>query len=137
MERYEIPESVKELFTDDSHYQIVDYNFEMDNNEAMRYFIEQVGIPASNILLDDGTQVHFQHPDYNYHIVIDCSGMGDTFSHQYDVTRITFDDYKKEIEDSNDNISDIVKDLMKKDSSEITFEDMNIIFEDLYIRCRK
>ena len=35
---------------------------------------------------DDGTQVVVIHPDFDHKLVIDSGGLGDLYSHGYDVT---------------------------------------------------
>lgn len=128
---YEIPSTIKELFEDDAHYKIIDYSTEMDNIEAMECFIERVEIPLDNILLNDGTQAFFCHPNYNYHIVVDSGGLGDTFSHEFDVTRLHFKDYVVQLE--KEILNNNIKEIIKKEESEITFENMVTLFNFLYL----
>lgn len=131
---YEIPGSVKELFTDESSYRIIDRDAgEMDNIEAMRYFIESVGISSDHILLDDGTQVHFWHPEFSYHIVIDSSGLGDFYSHDYDVTRVDFSDYLKELDKISKPISERIKVIKNMSQEEVSPEVMKELFEFIYL----
>ncbi len=85
---YEVPSSIKELFENkEASYRIIDYTIqEMDNIESMCYFLEYVGIPAENIEEDSGTQVILKHPEFDYKLVIDSGGLGDFYSHGYDVS---------------------------------------------------
>lgn len=84
---YEIPDFVKMLFEQGENcYRIIDYSFEMDNIEAMQYFLDCIGATDENIELNDGTQVIIIHPDFDYKLVIDSGGLGDFFSHVYHVT---------------------------------------------------
>jgi hypothetical protein len=85
---YEIPDSVKELFEQgENSYRIIDYSIpEMDNIESMQYFLESIGATDDNIETDDGTQVVLVHPDFNHKLVVDSSGLGDFYSHGYDVS---------------------------------------------------
>ena len=130
---YDIPHGLSELFEEECSYKIIDYDIgEMNNIESMKYFLDQVGIKEDMILLDDGTQVHLSHPNYNYHLVIDSSGLGDSFSHKFEITKIYFCDYKNEFEkEKNINIK-IIKILSKKEN-DINSEDLRILFESLYI----
>lgn len=85
---YNIPESIDELFErgEDTYY-IQDYTIEpMDNNESMAFFLDFIGVPQKNIVLDDGTQVYLVHEDYDYELKIDAGGLGDFFSHSFEVT---------------------------------------------------
>jgi hypothetical protein len=58
----------------------------MDNNKSMEHFIECVGIPNENIEKNEGTQIVVSHEDYNYKIVIDAGGLGDFYSHGFDLS---------------------------------------------------
>ena len=84
---YEIPDSVKEMFEmSENSYRIIDYSInEMDNNQSMQYFLECIGATSDNVDVDDGTQVVIIHPDFDYKLVIDSGGLGDFYSHGYDV----------------------------------------------------
>jgi len=85
---YEIPDSVKELFTQgENSYRIIDYDEpEMNNNQSMQYFLDCIGATSDNIETDDGTQVIVTHPDFDYKLVIDSGGLGDFYSHGFDVS---------------------------------------------------
>lgn len=86
---YEIPNSLKELFENkNSSYRIINYDkgMDMDNIQAMNHFLESVGISSEQIELHDGTQVFLTHPDYNYLAVVNSGGLGDFFSHGFDVS---------------------------------------------------
>ena len=124
-EEYEVPGSIKEMFEEEGYYKIINYNFEMDNVEAMRHFLEIVEIPVDNILLDVGTQIHLWHPEFDFHLVIDSSGLGDFFSHQYEITKITSQEYIDEIK-AMENVPDEINELIKKDS--VNAEDMKQMF---------
>ncbi len=89
---YEIPESLEELFdAREASYRIIDYgkNKEMDNGQALSYFLELLGIPEANIHERFDTQVYLCSGNYSYRLVIDSGGLGDFFSHGFTVT---FDD---------------------------------------------
>lgn len=85
---YNIPESIDELFErgEDTYY-IQDYTIEpMDNNESMAFFLDRLGIPESNIDLNDGTKVILKHDNYpQFRLIIDAGGFGDFYSHKFDV----------------------------------------------------
>lgn len=85
---YEIPSSVKEIFEQGENiYRIIDYSInEMDNIQSMQYFLEYIGATTDNIEIDEGTQVVIIHPDFDYKLTIDSRGLGDFYSHGYDVT---------------------------------------------------
>ena len=85
---YEIPNSVQHMFEQgETSYRIVDYTIqEMDNNQSMQFFLDCIGVTDDNIETDDGTQVVVNHPDFEHKLVIDSGGLGDFYSHGYDVT---------------------------------------------------
>lgn len=71
----------------ENSYRIIDYTIsEMDNIESMQYFLNCIGALDENIETDDGTQVVIVHPDYSHKLVIDSGGLGDFYSHGFDVT---------------------------------------------------
>jgi primosomal protein N' len=85
---YEIPNSVKEMFEQgENSYRIIDYSIEeMDNIQSMQHFLDCIGATSENIDIDDGTQVVVKHPDFDHKLVIASGGLGDFYSHGYDVT---------------------------------------------------
>ena len=83
----EIPKSIKELFENgEQSYKMVDYSkeMEMDNNQSMNWFIENVPIPYENIVDDSGTQIIVELNGKE--LCIDVGGLGDCFSHEFVVT---------------------------------------------------
>jgi len=83
----EIPKSIKELFENgEQSYKMVDYSkeMEMDNNQSMNWFIENVPIPYENIVDDSGTQIIVELNGKE--LCIDAGGLGDCFSHEFVVT---------------------------------------------------
>jgi hypothetical protein len=92
-EIYEIPNSISQMFYDftqgERSYRIINQNdnMGMDNNQSMQHFAECVGIPTENIENDEGTQIVVSHEDYNFKIVIDAGGLGDFYSHGFDMSR--------------------------------------------------
>lgn len=88
MEIYEIPDSVKDMFErGESSYRIIDYSIiGMDNNQSMQYFLSCIGATTCNIYEDCGTQVIMCHQDFDNKLVIDSGGLGDFYSHGFDVT---------------------------------------------------
>lgn len=88
-QNYEVPGSVKELFENgETSYRIINYDpsMEMDNIQSMQHFCETVGISEDYIETDDGTQIVIKHPDFENKLVIDSGGLGDFFSHGFDVS---------------------------------------------------
>ncbi len=85
---YEIPNSVKEMFEQgENSYRIIDYSIRgMDNIQSMQHFLDCIGATTDNIETDYGTQVVIIHPDFDHKLVIDSGGLGDFYSHGYDVT---------------------------------------------------
>lgn len=85
---YEIPNSVKEMFEQgENSYRIIDYSIQgMNNIQSMQHFLDHIGATTDNIETDDGTQVVIIHPDFGHKLVIDSGGLGDFYSHGYDVT---------------------------------------------------
>lgn len=90
MSIYEIPNDVNELFENgEASYRIVDYapEMEMDNIESMEFFLNEVGVTEDYIFeCDYPTQVILAHPEYSNKICIDSGGLGDFFSHGFDVS---------------------------------------------------
>lgn len=86
--QYNIPGDIDELFANGNrNYSIIDYSIEgMDNEESMDFFLDFIGVPQKNIVLDDGTQVYLVHEDYDYELKIDAGRLGDFFSHSFEVT---------------------------------------------------
>lgn len=85
---YEIPETVKELFEQgENSYRIINYETEMDNIQSMAHFIECIGATEDNIETDDGTQIIMKHEDFDFMLVVDSGGLGDFYSHGFDITK--------------------------------------------------
>lgn len=89
MVKYEIPGSTKEIFENkEASYSIIDYTpgMDMDNIQSMKLFLDLVGVTEEELFFDSDTQVILQHPDYDFKLTIDSGGLGDFFSHGYDVS---------------------------------------------------
>ena len=85
MSEYNIPDDADELFANgEAHYEIRDYDRECDNIGAMILFLECVGVPEEFVVEDDGTQVTLSNGTVT--LCIDSGGLGDFFSHGFDVT---------------------------------------------------
>jgi len=87
--RYEIPHSVIDMFQQgENNYVIIDNDdgMEMDNIQSMNYFLDEIGATEDNIEADEGTQVIIKHPDFDFMLVIDSGGLGDFYSHGFDVS---------------------------------------------------
>lgn len=90
-EIYEVPDSVLQLFEQGvNSYRIISYNKEMDNIQSMQHFLECIGATDENIEEDNGTQVVLKHPDRPDMFVVDAGGLGDFFSHGFEVTEYNF-----------------------------------------------
>lgn len=93
-EIYEIPDDVKTMFDEFvegiDFYRIINYEdgMDMDNNQSMQHFLECISVADDNIVDDAGTQVIIQHKDYDFKLVIDSGGLGDFFSHKYEVSKL-------------------------------------------------
>ena len=53
----------------------------------MDYFIELLDISPENILEDEGTMIIVCHKDYGYNLRIDAGGLGDFYSHKFEVSK--------------------------------------------------
>lgn len=88
---YEIPESVTQLFSNgESDYKIIDYNAEMDNTQALRHFLDCIGATDYHIEQDNGTEVILRCEDYPQLMAVSSTGLGDFFSHAFEVTEYNF-----------------------------------------------
>ena len=57
----------------------------MDNYWSMDWFIKYVGL-SEFIRIHEGTQVIFKHPEYEQSLQVDAGGLGDFFSHKFEVS---------------------------------------------------
>lgn len=67
-----------------------DTSEDMDNVQSMNYFlctIQDVPEDYNWIVLDDGTQVILQHPDFDYKVQLDSGGRGDFYSHRIEISK--------------------------------------------------
>jgi hypothetical protein len=85
---YEIPSSVTDLFEQGENvYRIMDYEIPgMDNIESLEYFLDQIGATNGDIHEIESTQVVLTHPDFDHMLVVDSGGLGDFYSHRFDVS---------------------------------------------------
>ena len=88
MATYEIPDSITDLFEQgENSYRIIDYEIpDMNNIESLGYFLDQVGVSNGDIYESGSTQVVLTHPDFDFMLVVDSGGLGDFYSHRYDVS---------------------------------------------------
>ena len=88
MATYEIPDSITDLFEQgENSYRVIDYETPgMDNIESLGYFLDQVGVSNKDIYESESTQVVLTHPDFDFMLVVDSGGLGDFYSHRYDVS---------------------------------------------------
>jgi len=59
----------------------------MDNFCSMAWFVRYSGL-EDFIKVYDGTQIVLTHEDFDYEIQVDAGGLGDFFSHRFDITVI-------------------------------------------------
>ena len=88
MRENNLPENVKDLFDNpDNEWQLFDYENEMNNYEALEYFCDLIGCKDDNYAEFEGSEATLIHPDYNFEVYIDSSGLGDFFSHKFETSR--------------------------------------------------
>lgn len=84
MQNY-LPSSIEELFEKKEETYTYFSEESMDNYWSMDWFVKHLGLEEF-IFSNEGTQVHLQHPKYNYQLQIDAGGLGDFLSHKFDVS---------------------------------------------------
>lgn len=91
-----IPESTDDLFINgESTYEM--YTSEsLDNNQSMNLFIDELGL-YDLITENEGTQIRLRHSCFPFTMQIDAGGLGDFYSHKFDVTI----EYDAEIEEES------------------------------------
>jgi hypothetical protein len=85
----DLPGSIREIFENkEAEYRLnQDYSEpDMDNVQSLAWFISGVGIPASAIDENFGTQIVVSDPEFKFRLVIDSTGGGDTHTHLYSVS---------------------------------------------------
>ena len=89
MQHYDIPEATKELFDNgEVSYCIIDTDEGRDNVASMQLFIDLVDIPDGMIIESEDTQIVVRNSTGKT-LQIDAGGLGDFFSHGYEVSDIT------------------------------------------------
>ena len=86
---WEMPESKKELYENgDNTYRAQEYSseFEMDNIQALSWFIDYIEIENEDFIYYDGTQCQIKIKDKEFQI--DSGGFGDFYSHKFDVIEV-------------------------------------------------
>jgi hypothetical protein len=86
MNLYNLPTSVWQIFNEAQPEYRMDTDTEMDNRQAMQEFLYKIGAASENIIRDDGTQVTLMHGQFPHQLIIDCSGLGDCYSHKFTVS---------------------------------------------------
>jgi hypothetical protein len=88
MNNFNLPEDIDELFScGEETYSLIDYDLpEMDNIQSMNFFVNLLDIPEENIIVDDGTMIIVEHPDFDFNLRIDAGGLGDFHSHEWRVS---------------------------------------------------
>ena len=80
-----LPKSIEEMF-ENKEFQYTYFSEDsLDNNWSMDWFIKAIGL-SEFIILNEGTQIVLHHPNYNYDLQIDAGGLGDFYSHTFDVS---------------------------------------------------
>jgi len=87
MSLYNLPSNIWQLFEEGQPEYRMDTDEAMDNRQAMQEFLYKLQIGNENILEDNGTQVVLIHGNYDYKIVVDCGGLGDSFSHKFTISQ--------------------------------------------------
>ncbi|MBK2124426.1 hypothetical protein [Fangia hongkongensis] len=88
MQIYDIPENVDQFFENGiTSYSIIDADEVGDNLFSMDLFLDAVGFKEENIKLHDGTMVIVTNGVQTFRI--NAGGLGDFYSHGYDVTEYT------------------------------------------------
>lgn len=112
MVTYEVPSDINDLFERGSwSYRIIDYTIPgMDNMQSMDFFLEHIGCPAENIHEHSGTQVILKHPNYPAMLCVDSFGLGDFYSHCFNVSSVDIPPHKvltfaEPINDGRGNVS--------------------------------
>lgn len=80
-----LPSSVEELFENKEETYTYFSIDSMDNNWSMDWFIKYLDL-GEFIFLNEGTRIELQHPKYNYQLQIDSGGLGDFYSHKFEVS---------------------------------------------------
>ena len=89
MNGYDMPDSLQEIFeVGETQWTARDYipEMEMDNVEAMAWFMDFVGISPEDCESIEDTQIIVKHTDYTHKLCIDSGGLGDFFSHAFEVS---------------------------------------------------
>lgn len=83
--RNNIPESIDDLFINrEATYEM--YTTEsLDNNNSMSLFIDELEL-HDFITENYGTQIKLRHSDFPFTMQIDAGGLGDFYSHKFDVS---------------------------------------------------
>jgi phage pi2 protein 07 len=80
-----LPNTVEELFEKGENQYRYYSEDSLDNNWSMDWFIKSIGL-SEFIILNEGTQIVLHHPKYSYDLQIDAGGLGDFYSHKFDVS---------------------------------------------------
>ena len=89
MPDYCLPEDLDELFrTGPTQWYAREYvpEMEMDNVQAMAWFMDVVGISDGDCIAIEDTQIVVRSPAHPFTLCIDSGGLGDFFSHGFDVS---------------------------------------------------
>jgi len=81
----DLPKSIEELFENEEAMYYYNSEDSMDNYCSMDWFIKYLEL-EDFIFSHEGTQILIQHPKYKCQLQIDAGGLGDFFSHKFDVS---------------------------------------------------
>jgi guanylate kinase len=84
-----LPNTIVELFENEEMMYYFNSDECMDNYRSMDWFIEYLKL-HDYIFKHEGTQIKIQHPKYKCQLQIDAGGLGDSFSHKFDVSVLQY-----------------------------------------------
>ncbi len=84
-----LPSSIEELFENEETMYYYNSEESMDNYWSMDWFIKYLEL-QDFIFSHEGTQIQIQHPKYKRQLQIDAGGLGDFFSHKFDVSVLQY-----------------------------------------------
>ena len=105
MDGYFLPKDIDELFNSgETQWYVIDHDpyMDMDNVRSLEFFLDAVGISEDDCVVTEDTQVILKHN--GRYMCVDSGGLGDFFSHSFDVHEVfyhkdidSYEDAKKEV----------------------------------------
>lgn len=86
-----MPESIDDLFVNREQTYTMFTEESLDNKQSMDLFIDELGL-HDLIFLDEGTQIQLKHSDFPFMLQVDSAGLGDFYSHKFDVKISAWED---------------------------------------------